>query len=129
MTLSRRHLLRSAALFPLARLSLGPAFGEGAAPTSPGEVPPIVFVHGNGDHAGLWTAVIWRFESNGVARDWLHAFNFLDPLARSNDSQPQANRSSTDDQLRELTAAVEAVRRRTGAAKVALVGSSRGGYA
>ena len=26
---------------------------------------PVVFVHGNGDHAGLWDNVIWRFESNG----------------------------------------------------------------
>ena len=27
-----------------------------------GEQLPIVFVHGNGDYAALWTTTIWRFE-------------------------------------------------------------------
>jgi hypothetical protein len=26
---------------------------------------PVLFVHGNGDTAGLWITTIWRFESNG----------------------------------------------------------------
>ena len=26
---------------------------------------PVIFVHGNGDHAGLWDNVIWRVEANG----------------------------------------------------------------
>ena len=37
--------------------------------------PPIVFVHGNGDTAALWTTTIWRFESNGWPRERLHAID------------------------------------------------------
>jgi len=59
----------------------------------------------------------------------LLAFNFTDPLARADDAVAQPERSSTEDQLRELAAAVEAMRRRTGLARLALVASSRGGYA
>jgi hypothetical protein len=40
----------------------------------------------------------------------------------------QANRSSTEDQRRELGEAVKELQRRTGAARIALVGNSRGGY-
>ena len=37
--------------------------------TPAGEVlPPVVFVHGNGDTAGLWITTQWRFESNGWPR-------------------------------------------------------------
>jgi len=38
-----------------------------ACASSPGtnNLPPIVFVHGNGDTAALWTTTLWRFESNG----------------------------------------------------------------
>src|SRR5665811_244402 len=38
------------------------------------------------------------------------------------------NKSSTEDQRRELGEAVKEMKRRTGAARVALVGNSRGGY-
>jgi triacylglycerol lipase len=44
--------------------------------------PPIVFVHGNGDTAALWTTTLWRFESNGWPRDRLHAIDLPYPLAR-----------------------------------------------
>nr|WP_246088836.1 hydrolase [Phreatobacter stygius] len=91
--------------------------------------PPVIFVHGNGDHAALWLTTLWRFESNGWPRDRLTAFNFTDPLSRNDDAVPMAGRSGTEDQLRELTAVIAEVRARTGAARVALVGSSRGGYA
>src|SRR3569623_1009414 len=57
------------------------------------------------------------------------AINFTDPLARSDDKVEQANRSSTEDQRRELAAAIAELKRRTGAPRVALVGISRGGYA
>ena len=40
---------------------------------------------------------------------------------------PQPNRSSTEDQRRELGEAIKELKRRTGAARVALVGNSRGG--
>ena len=57
------------------------------------------------------------------------AINFTDPLARADDAVAQPGRSSSADQLRELNAAIDAVLARTGATRVALVGSSRGGYA
>jgi pimeloyl-ACP methyl ester carboxylesterase len=92
-------------------------------------MPPIIFVHGNGDHAALWLTTLWRFESNGYPADRLHAFNFTDPLARADDAVAQAGRSSSEDQRRELEAAIDGMLARTGASRVALVGSSRGGYA
>ena len=67
-------------------------------------------------------------ESNGVPRERMLAINFTDPLARTDDKVEQANRSSTEDQRRELGEAVKELQRRTGAARIALVGNSRGGY-
>lgn len=89
--------------------------------------PPVVFVHGNGDTAATWKTVIWRFESNGYERKFLHAIDFANPLARSDDTRPQESRSSTEDQKNQLAAFVAEVKRKTGAPKVALVGNSRGG--
>lgn len=102
-----------------------------AAPrrTSDTGPPPILFVHGNGDSAAFWNTTVWRFESNGWPRDRLEAIDFTYPLARDLDDQPQPGRSSTTDQRRQLAAAVAELRRRTGAAKVVLIGHSRGGYA
>ena len=99
------------------------------APAAPGaaEIPPILFVHGNGDHAALWITTLWRMESNGVPRDRMFAINFTDPLARTDDKVAQPVRSSTEDQRRELGEAIKELKRRTGAARVALVGNSRGG--
>jgi hypothetical protein len=79
--------------------------------------------------APIWLTTLWRLESNGYRRDRLHAINFTDPMARDDDGVPQANRSSTQDQLNELTQAVDRIRIATGAPQVALVGLSRGGYA
>ena len=67
-------------------------------------------------------------ESNGVPRERMLAINFTDPLARTDDKVEQANRSSTEDQRRELGEAVKELKRRTGAPRIALVGNSRGGY-
>jgi pimeloyl-ACP methyl ester carboxylesterase len=89
---------------------------------------PIVFVHGDSDLAAIWQTTFWRFESNGYPRDRLFAIDFTNPQARDDDSVAQPNRSSTQDQLRELTAFVDKVRLQTGADKVALVANSRGGY-
>ena len=91
--------------------------------------PPIVFVHGNGDTAALWTTTLWRFESNGYDRRLLHAIDFRYPLARAEDAKPQPLRSSSTDQMEELAAKVEEVRKLTGQDKVVLVGNSRGGNA
>ena len=127
MKLSRRGLLQ-ATLVSLAAAKLpSRALAQGAAP-APAETP-IVFVHGNGDHAALWITTLWRFESSGFPRDRLLAFNFTDPLARTDDAKEQPGHSSSADQLRELTAVVDAVRQRTGSPRLALVASSRGGYA
>ena len=98
------------------------AFAQAAA-----EIP-IVFVHGDSDQAAIWQTTFWRFESNGFPRSKLFAINFTDPQARDDDTVAQPNRSSTQDQLRELTSFIDGVKTRTGAAKVAIVGLSRGGY-
>jgi triacylglycerol lipase len=91
--------------------------------------PAVVFVHGNGDSAALWQTIIWRFESNGYPAALLHAIDFTSPTARSDDTKPQDNRTSTDEALKQLAAKVADVQARTGGGKVALVGSSRGGNA
>ena len=129
MSLSRRTILKGAGVLPLAASGLGwPALAQNA-PATPGaaEIPPILFVHGNGDQAALWMTTLWRMESNGVATDRMFAINFTDPLARSDDTVPQPNHSSTGDQRRELGDAIKALKGRTGAARIALVGNSRGG--
>jgi pimeloyl-ACP methyl ester carboxylesterase len=130
MSLSRRTILRSASLLPLMAGNLGfPALAQTAlAPPATAQVPPILFLHGNGEQAALWMTTLWRMESNGVARDRMFAINFTDPLARTDDKVEQPNRSSTEDQRRELADAIKELKSRTGASRVALVGNSRGGY-
>jgi pimeloyl-ACP methyl ester carboxylesterase len=128
MNVSRRTLLKGAAVLPLAANSFGfAAAAQTSAVPAGADIPPILFVHGNGDHAALWMTTLWRMESNGIARDRMFAINFTDPLARTDDTLPQANRSSTEDQRRELGEAIKELKRRTGASRVALVGNSRGG--
>ena len=90
---------------------------------------PIIFVHGNGDSAALWLTTIWHFESNAYPKDRLFAIDFSIPQARNDDARAQEARSGSADQLRELSAFVDQVRRRTGMGKVALVASSRGANA
>ena len=130
MQLSRRAMLLVAAALPLAVRTSPAALAQGAnAIAAASEVPPILFVHGNGDHAALWMTQLWRMESNGVPRDRMMAINFTDPTARNDDTVAQPNRSSTTQQRDELLTAVADLKRRTGAAKIALVANSRGGYA
>ena len=119
---TRRHLLIAALA-----ASAGPlaACATRAAAT---DMPPIVFVPGNGDTAALWMTTIWRFESNGWPRERLHALDLPYPLARDDDTKDQPGRSSTAEHTAYLAAEVKKVLARTGAAKVALVGNSRGGY-
>jgi pimeloyl-ACP methyl ester carboxylesterase len=117
-------LLLSRRAFILLLLALGAC--AQVPPVQDGR-PPVIFVHGNGDTASLWTTTLWRFESNGYDRRLLHAIDFRYPLARNDDTKPQPLRSSTADQMQELAAKVEEVRKLTGSDKVALVGNSRGG--
>ena len=92
MAISRRMLLKGASALPLLAGNLAvPAFAQ-IAPNA-GEIPPILFVHGNGDHAALWITTLWRMESNGVPHERMLAINLTDPLARSDDAVAQANRS------------------------------------
>ncbi|HWH84342.1 MAG TPA: alpha/beta fold hydrolase [Burkholderiaceae bacterium] len=121
LDLTRRHLLLGSAA---AALLAGCATrGRGAAP------PPIVFVHGNGDSAALWTTTLWRFESNGWPRERLHAIDLPYPLARDDDTKPQDGRSSIADSRAFLAAAVERALAGSDAKQVVLIANSRGGNA
>ena len=122
--LPRRSLLLAAA----AAASLALA---GCATSGPNlaEAPPIVFVHGNGDTAALWQTTVWRFESNGWPRERLHAIDVPYPLARDDDTKPQAGRTSAAQHMAYLKAEVEKVLKSTGASKIVLMGNSRGGNA
>ena len=94
-----------------------------------GDLPPILFVHGNGNSSALWLTAAWRFAANGWPRERLLALDFPYPTARDDDAVPQAGRSGTDDQRAQLVDAIDAVLGRTGASRVVLIGSSRGGNA
>jgi pimeloyl-ACP methyl ester carboxylesterase len=117
LTMFRRALLAS--LFAVLAVAAMPA-------AAADQDPPIVFVHGNGDTAGLWLTTIWRFESNGYDRNRLFAIDMKNPNARTADDKPQEGRSSTQEVMQQLSAFVDDVLKRTGASKVALVGNSRG---
>lgn len=118
---SRRGVLSlAAAAFAVAFGVTAPAAEERREPA------PIVFVHGNGDTAALWQAVIWRFESNGYPRDRMFAIDLRNPTALTDDNVPEPGKSSTEDVKNQLARFVARVRRITGAPKVALVGNSRG---
>ena len=91
--------------------------------------PPIVFVHGNGDSAALWQTTLWRFESNGWPRERLRAIDLPFPLARDDDERAQPGRSSSTEHMQLLAAEVDRLLQSTGAAKVVLIGNSRGGIA
>src|SRR5256714_7557899 len=129
MKISRRTILKGAGALPLVAADFGlPAFAQApSAGQNAVGVPPILFAHGNGDHAALWMTTLWRMESNGVPRDRMFAINFTDPLACADDTKPEPNKSSSEDQRRELGEAIQQLKRRTGASRVALVGNSRGG--
>jgi pimeloyl-ACP methyl ester carboxylesterase len=90
---------------------------------------PILFVHGNGDTAALWHTTIWRFESNGYPPERLFAIDFTNPTARADDAVLMAGRSSSAEQLAELSAFIDQILTLTGAAKIAVVASSRGANA
>jgi pimeloyl-ACP methyl ester carboxylesterase len=120
--MSRRRLLLAAAAAgaaPLVACATRPATSD---------LPPIVFVPGNGDTAAIWMTTIWRFESNGWPRERLHAIDMPYPNARDDDAKAQPGRSSTAEHAAYLAAEVKQVLAATGASKVALVGNSRGGY-
>jgi len=100
-----------------------------ATPPASQQLPPIVFVHGNGDSASIWQTTVWRFESNGWPRDRLHAIDLPYPLARDDDTKAQPGRTSTAEHMAYVKAEVEKVLKATGARQVVLVALSRGGSA
>ena len=104
-----------------------PAAGP-AAPAPAQQQAPILFVHGNGDSAALWTTTLWRFESNGWPRERMSAVDLVYPTARNEDDKAQPGRTSLAEFTALVAAEVARVRRETGAPKVVLVGLSRGGY-
>src|SRR2546423_13669789 len=97
MAMSRRTLLGGAGALPLLVGNFGFSAFAQTAPAGVGDIPPILFVHGNGDHAALWITTMWRMESNGVPRGRMFAVNFTEPLARTDDKVEPAKRSSTQD--------------------------------
>ena len=104
-------MLKGGGALPLLAGNLGfsaPQAQTASTPSAAADVCRLfLFVHGNGDHAALWITTLWRMESNGVPRERMLAINFTDPLARNDDKVEQANRSSTEDQRRELGEAVK----------------------
>ena len=123
MTITRR-------LFGAAAIAVSSALlASCATPPSASSYAPVVFVHGNGDSAALWQTTLWRFESNGWPTNRLHAIDMPYPLARDVDATAQPGRTSTSEAAEFLKREVDKVLRETGAAKVVLMGNSRGGYA
>ncbi|MCE9659262.1 MAG: twin-arginine translocation pathway signal [Burkholderiales bacterium] len=121
-SMTRRDLLLAAAAVAAAPLA-------GCATTGGGDArPPIVFVHGNGDTAALWTTTIWRFESNGWPRERLFALDLPYPNARNEDAKAQPGRTSAAEYTAHLAGEVKKALAATGASKVVLIGNSRGGY-
>src|SRR5258708_35968159 len=98
MRISRRTILKGAGALPLAAGNLGFAAFAQAQSAAPGaaEIPPVVFVHGNGEQAPLWMTTLWRMETNGVPRDRMLAVNFTDPPSRTDDPKPEPKRSPTE---------------------------------
>lgn len=121
LALTRRALLLGLAATLSACTSFAPPRDSGP--------PPIVFVHGNGDSAALWTTTVWRFESNGWPRERLHAIDLPYPLARDAYDKPQDGRTSAAEHMTFLAGEVDKVLKSTGARQVVLIGNSRGGNA
>ncbi|MVQ32414.1 MULTISPECIES: alpha/beta fold hydrolase [Ramlibacter] len=93
------------------------------------DLPPIVFVHGNGDSASIFQSLLWRFESNGWPRERLHAIDLPYPTATEDHARPQPGRSTSADFRNHLRAEVDRMLQATGAGQVVLVALSRGGNA
>jgi hypothetical protein len=88
--LTRRELLIAATAAAAGAVPLA-----GCATSPPGleSRPPIVFVHGNGDTAAVWTTTIWRFETNGWPRERMSAIDLPYPTARNEDDKEQPGRT------------------------------------
>jgi pimeloyl-ACP methyl ester carboxylesterase len=128
MTIAAAGAVAGAGLW-LTGCAMNAPSGNTMPSSSPADLPPIVFVHGNGDTAALWQTTVWRFESNGWPAGRLYAVDMPQPLARDDDTKPQAGRGSAAESMAYVKATVDRVLATTGARQVVLVGNSRGGYA
>ncbi|MBM3643076.1 MAG: hydrolase [Alphaproteobacteria bacterium] len=117
-------------------LSLTPALALGQQPQqqrrqsardAEAAMPPLIFVHGNGDSGALWINNLWRFETNGWRRNLLFAPDLPYPEALRDDAKSEPFRSSTAEQMAALARIVDDTRKWTRRPKVALIASSRGG--
>jgi triacylglycerol lipase len=90
------------------------------------ETLPIVFVHGDSDTSALWITQMWRFESNGYSSNHMFALDLTSPGAPQDNNVKEKNRSTTSDAASALSVLVDKALQSTGAAKVALIGNSRG---
>jgi hypothetical protein len=90
MGLTRRKVLWDATALPLLAGGFGIRAPAETAAQAASDVPPILFVHGNGDRAALWITTLSRMQSNGVPRDRMFVVNFTDPLARGDDHVSRA---------------------------------------
>src|SRR5258708_12744947 len=91
MRISRRTILKGAGALPLAAGNLGFAAFAQAQSAAPGaaEIPPVVFVHGNGEQAPLWMTTLWRMETNGAPPHRMPAPHFTHPPPPPAPPQPQ----------------------------------------
>jgi pimeloyl-ACP methyl ester carboxylesterase len=113
---------------PALLTTAGCASGSTATSATPAaNYPPILFVHGNGDSAALWSTTLWRFESNGWPKNRLYTIDLPYPQARDDDTKEQPGRSSTTEQREQLGAEIDRVLAATGAPQLVLFGNSRGG--
>jgi pimeloyl-ACP methyl ester carboxylesterase len=95
-------------------------------PTIRSNVPPVVFVHGDGESAAYWQDMVWRFESNGWPRDHLFALQVPQHQALAADAKAPVAGSVEADRLSLLTAEVDRILALTHAKKVVMVGHERG---
>ena len=95
-------------------------------PTVRAGVPPVGFVHGEGDSAAYWQDMVWRFESNGWPRDHLFALQLPHPKAVAGNSNPEPTGRVVPDQISQLGAQVDSILALTHAKQVVLVGHERG---
>lgn len=119
--LKRLLALLFTALAALIFVSVG---GCAYGPTVRSGVPPVVFLHGDGESAAYWQDMVWRFESNGWPRERLLALQ--QPLAHVGDVNGQAGRSFEAEQLALLTSEVQTILAQTGEKQLVLIGHGRG---
>lgn len=97
-------------------------------PTVRSSVPPVVFVHGEGDSAAYWQDMVWRFESNGWPRDHLFALQLPHAKAVAGNINAAPLGSVVTDQLALLTAEVDRILATTHTKQVVLVGHESGAW-